>query len=391
MTAPAPTLRSRLHAALAEGGLGVVLAAVLGSRLLLLIAGLITQHLRADHMAERYVWRYHDNPLWDLWGVLDTGWYLGIVEHGYHTVIDPGVLQTNHVFFPAYPLICRLLTPLVGHPLVAGVVVSNLCFIGALLLLWRLVRDRHGAGVATATVSVAALFPGSYVYSSMYTESLFLLLLLGCIHYATRDRWLMVGVLGALLSATRFVGLVAVLPLALLWVERHGLASLRRPSSWLRLAALGLVPLGTGLYMLFLDRLVGNPTAFLDVQAGWDRAFQSPLVPLLAPLTQPTLYNLYQWAFGAACFAALIPIARRRLWPELTLALCLLGVPLLNGAPYAPLESYARYTIVAYPVFVGLALAVGERPRLRLALLVALAAVNVAMMTGWAVGSFFVM
>ena len=69
----------------------------------------------------------------------------------------------------------------------------------------------------------------------------------------------------------------------------------------------------------------------------------------------------------------------------------LLGVPLLNGASYAPLESYARYTIVAYPIFLGLALAVRDRPRLRWLLMAGLAALNACMMVGWAVGSFFVM
>ena len=388
--APAPWLRQRLRVA-SEHGVGVVLLAFLTSRLLLQAVGLVTRRVLDSYVADHYVWTYHDSVWWDLWGVLDTGWYLGIVEQGYQAAIHPGVLQTNHVFFPAYPLVCRLVAPLVGHPLVAGVVVSNLCFIAALLLLWGIVRDRVDTPTATLVVWIAAFFPGSYVFSSMYTESFFLLLLLGCVHYALRDRWWMVGLVGAVLTATRFVGLVAVLPLGLLFIERHGWAALGRLRSWAKLSALAVVPLGTVLYMFFLHRVVGNATAFMDVQQGWHRSFQSPLVPLLAPLRQPSFYNDFQWVFAVACFASLIPVARRKLWPELALALCLLGVPLLNGAPYAPLESYARYTIVAYPIFMGLALAVGARPRLRWLLLVGMGVLNAAMMVGWAVGSFFVM
>ncbi len=385
-----PWLRQRLGS-WADQGVPLAVAVFLGSRLLLQVVGVLTRGVLGPSIEDHYVWRYHENAWWDIWGVLDSGWYLWIVERGYQEVIEPGALQTNHVFFPAYPLICKLVTPLVGHPLVAGVLVSNLCFLGALLLLWSIVKQRVDARTASLVVAIAAFFPGSYVFSSMYTESLFLLLLLGCVHYALRDRWVMVGLVGALLTATRFVGLVVLLPLGLLFVERHGWASLRRARSWLRLSSLALVPLGTALYMLFLHSLVGNPLAFLDVQAGWHRSFQSPLVPLLAPFLQPSAYNTFQWLFAVACFASLAPLIKRKLWPELALALCLLGVPLLNGASYAPLESYARYTIVAYPIFLGLALAVRDRPRLRWLLMAGLAALNACMMVGWAVGSFFVM
>ncbi len=378
-----------------DRGNALVLLAFLSSRLVLQVVGVLARGVFGPFVKDHYVWRYHDSVGWDIWGVLDTGWYLSIVEQGYQLYsaehLAGEAVRMNHAFFPGYPVVVKLVATLVGHPLVAGVVVSNLCFLGALLLLWRITRDRLDAPSATAVVFIAAFFPGSYVFSAMYTESLFLVLMLGCVHYAMKDRWLMVGLLGALLTATRLVGLVVVLPLGLLYVERHGWTALRQARSWLRLSALALVPLGLLLYMLFLHRLVGNPLSFIDVQVAWDRSFQSPLVPFLAPLSNPTHYNLFQWLFGLACWLCLIPLATRRMWPELSLAACLLFIPLLNGAPYAPLESYARYTIVAYPVFYGLALLVKDRPEARAVMLAGMATLNGFLMVCWATGMFFVM
>ncbi len=380
---------------MAEQGWPVVLAAFLVSRVMLQVVGVLSRKVLGRFVAEHYVWHYHDNVWWDVWGVLDTGWYLSIVEHGYQLVTAEALagetVRMNHAYFPAYPIISRLASVLTGHPLVAGVLVSNLCFLLSLWLLWRITRDRLDAPLATTVVFLAAFFPGSYVFSSMYTESLFLVLMLGCIHYAMKDRWLMVGLLGATLTATRLLGVVVVLPLALLYVERHGWAALRQARSWARLSALALVPLGLLLYMLFLHRLVGNPFSFMDVQTGWDRSFQGPWVPLLAPFVNPSYYNVFQWIFGACCFAALVPLVKRRMWPELSLAVCLMGVPLLNGAPYAPLESYARYCVVVYPIFYGLALWVRERPDARALLLAGMATLNGFLMVCWATGMFFVM
>ncbi len=375
--------------------LGFVLVVFLVSRLTLQVVGVLAHKVLGPFVSEHYVWRYHDKLWLDIWGVLDTGWYLSIVEHGYQalpqTQAAGEIARSNHAFFPAYPLLVRAVAAAVGHPLLAGVLVSNLCFLGALILLHGLVRERVSAPIASSVVLIAAFFPGSYVYSSMYTESLFLLLLLGCFHYALRGRWLMVGLLGAALTATRLVGIVVALPMAMIYLERHGLQSLRTLRTWLRLSSLSLFALGLVIYMVLLYQVVGDPWYFLEVQAGWGRVFQNPLTVLLTPLWHPTYYNIFQALFGIASLAALLPLVRRRLFPELVLALLFIGIPLSSGIPYAPLASLARYILVVYPVFIGLALLVKDRPEARAVMLAGMATLNGFLMVCWATGMFFVM
>lgn len=380
--------------ALLSSELALPAFAFLTSRLVLQLVGVLARKVLGPFVEEHYVWRYHDALGWDIWGVLDSGWYLSIVEHGYLVVENAGaameVAKSNHAFFPAYPILVRAVTPLLGHPLVAGVVVSNLCFLGALYLLHSVVRERMDEGIARNVVLIAAFFPGSYVFSSMYTESLFLLLLLGCFHFALRDRWLMVGLLGAALTATRLVGIVVALPMAMLFIERHGWASLRRARSWLQLSALPLFGAGLLFYMVLLEQVTGEPLYFLQVQAGWGRVFQNPFTVLFVPLWHPTYYNVFQSLFGIASLLCLLPLVRLRLFPELVLAALFIGIPLSSGIPYAPLASLARYILVVYPVFMGLALLVHHRPDLRVLALASLATLNGMLMVCWATGMFFV-
>jgi hypothetical protein len=388
-----PAAASHLRALLTRGresGFAFVLGVFLASRVVLEVVGVLARTVLWPFVGERYVWTYHPSPWWDIWGVLDSGWYLRIAAQGYLAGSADGQGSTL-AYFPVYPVLVKALALVTGDALVAGVLLSNLCFLGALWLLYDLVRARTDAQVASATVLLAAFFPGSYVFSSVYTESLFLLLSLASLHYALRDRWGMAGLLGAALTGTRLLGIAVLAPLALLWVERHGWVSLRRLRGWVRLAPLALVPGGLAAFMLFLDHLTGDPLAFLHAQAGWDRGFQNPVLAFLTPLWHPTSYNWFQTLFGLVCLGALVPLARRRLWPELVLALLLLGTPPFNGVPYAPLESYARYCLVAWPAFVGLALLLREHGQVRTTVIAMLATLDGLLMAFWATGMLFVM
>jgi hypothetical protein len=144
----------------------------------------------------------------------DAIWYLSIAQHGY---------QHNTAladFFPLYPLLIRLLSWSPASAVVAGVLISLVAFWVGLELVYRLVEWDFGARAATATVWQLALFPMSLFFSAVYTESLFLALSAGCIYLARRERWLWAGVLGGFASATRSIGVLLVVPLVVLYVQR---------------------------------------------------------------------------------------------------------------------------------------------------------------------------
>ena len=108
-------------------------------------------------------------------------------------------------------------------------IVSLVAFFVALFLLYRLAELDFGSEVAAATVALIAFCPFAFFFSAIYTESLFLALVVGSIYAARRERWLVAGVVGAFASATRNTGVLVAVPIVLLYL--YGPREARAPLS----------------------------------------------------------------------------------------------------------------------------------------------------------------
>jgi hypothetical protein len=143
------------------------------------------------------------------WERADGLWFLRIAGGGY------GADDGSAAFFPLYPMAIRGVSwVLGGHPLAAGLLVSNLSFLGALIALYGLTARELSVPAARTAVLLLAVFPTSFFFLAPLSESLFLLLAVGSFWAARRGRWLVAGALGALAAATRIVGIVLVAALA---------------------------------------------------------------------------------------------------------------------------------------------------------------------------------
>jgi hypothetical protein len=140
------------------------------------------------------------------WDRKDALWYLDIAAHGYAGSAG-GTHSLN--FFPLYPLLIRLVQPVTGalapssSYLAAGLVISWAAFAGACVLVYRLVLDRFDRDVASYSVLLLGTFPFSMFCGTVYTESLYLLLIAGAFLAAERRRWWLAGALCLLNGATR--------------------------------------------------------------------------------------------------------------------------------------------------------------------------------------------
>jgi hypothetical protein len=124
----------------------------------------------------------------------------------------------------------------------------------------------------------------------MYTESLYMTLVIATFYYARESAWGRAALAGALAAATRNTGILLAAVVALEGMHQAGFRFLPprwwhsfAPKAWfgaqlqaiLRswralLAAFG-VPLGLVAYMVYLNRAFGDPLAFIHVQATWGR------------------------------------------------------------------------------------------------------------------------
>jgi predicted membrane-bound dolichyl-phosphate-mannose-protein mannosyltransferase len=219
---------------------------------------------------------------------------------------------------------------------------------------------------------------------AVYSESLFLLLVLAAFALGQRDRFAAAGVVAGLAILTRAAGLALLPALALLaWRHRDRLRAL---------AGVALAVPVAAVYPFVLWRQVGDPWAFTDAQERWHRHFShaGPFGGIWdglvagwrgleqfvvghgtnVPGTNPmhaAAENLQALVF-LALFLVLAVVAWRRFGAPLGLfAAVSLLIPLSYPSSRWPLLSLPRFGLVIFPLFLALAALTAGRPRLHTA------------------------
>ena len=166
---------------------------------------------------------------------------------------------------------------------------SNAAFLGALIMVHALTRLELGAAAARRTVLFGAFFPTAFFLLAPYTEPLFLLLSIAAFWFARRNRWIWAMVAGAGAAATRSIGALLIVALAVeaLVQWRHGRLLLPRLG-----AALG-VALGPLAYLAYWQVRFGDFWAPLDAQRNWRREATFPLTALWHAVKLTWLYQTW--------------------------------------------------------------------------------------------------
>ncbi len=317
-----------------------------------------------------------------VWRRWDAVHYLSLAHSGYRTD-NAG----STVFGVLTPLAIRAVAPLVGgSPDVASIIVQTLAFGAALTLLIGVVErmfDDRGLGIAAAVTT--ALLPLSFYFAAPFSESLYLACVLGVFACALSGRWVAAGLCGILAALTRAQGAIIALPAGLLLLEAHGWR-LNQPARWLSVArrvflpalALLLIPLGYVIFLLYRDS-IGLPSLG-DTYARYSyHFFVNPLEGMLINarwiVENPAaaLVNHDIWLMmGALLLTALtIAIPRHRKLPLLafTIGHLLVYFSKINwvwGGSDEVLfsQSFARYTLVLFPLIILLADGTRRLPRL---------------------------
>ena len=196
---------------------------------------------------------------WELFSHWDGAWYRRIATLGYDYA-DDGKWHSV-AFFPLFPLLARGLMTL-GLPFeVAGTLVNNLAFLGALLFLYGWAEERYDTGAARWTTAVLAWCPLSLYGTVLYTQGLFLLLTTAALRAFDNRQHGWAALWGAMATATRATG-TALVPAFLFvsWRER-------RPA----IAYAISLASGAGLllFSMYCAIRFGDPLAFVHVQKAW--------------------------------------------------------------------------------------------------------------------------
>src|ERR1700693_5622648 len=216
-----------------------------------------------------------EGPLSDRYESLiqhDSYWFMNIVDRGYQTIVPPidhKVMEVSNVaFFPAYPAIASLFR--YGLNIDAGAAL----LITAQLAAWGFwnyffmfcKRWNISPALQICGALLIAAHPAAFFLVAGYSESLFLMALLGFIYWSTaegRSAKILAAAHGIVMSATRIVGIVCAAFPIVRDVFRKGWSALRDPRRWFRNYG--------GAIVVTVTAILGAVSFFLYCQVRWGR------------------------------------------------------------------------------------------------------------------------
>jgi Gpi18-like mannosyltransferase len=303
----------------------------------------------ASELASRY-----GSKIITVWSHFDGVHYLTIAENGY---VGTGLIQA---FFPLYPL--GLFFASIGGQLnlvVVGIGLSTIFLILAIFVLWKLMEaENESRSTIYYTTLLMLGFVTAYYFTSVYAESLFLLLSVSCFYLIEKKHWWWAGVIGGLAALTKVTGVFLFIPIIYtLWQEKG------KFDAKMLLALLPII--GLGIYMIYLQIQFGDALLFAHVQSQFGASRNTSELVMLhqvfyryakmlitVPVFSQTYYQVLL-ELGATVFGIIglilvfLKLEKRYFWYTLPAFL----LPTLTGT----FSSMPRYVLVLFPIFWALA------------------------------------
>ena len=295
------------------------------------------------------------NPeaVWHKWDVL---WYEQIATHGYSYQVGTPRGDAAAGFFPLYPMTvrwARALVPFLSFFWAASLLSSFYTLAALFLLARELIHDDELSRV----LAVITMSAGSFYLSIPYSESLFLLLVVGTIALARRGQYELAGLVAGAAATTRAHGLPLIaVPVIACWLDA------RRPAArrTIRIAAaLALFAIPILIYLAALAREQGAWFALFSRQELWDNPSPYPFQALMGFIHFPR--RITHWLHGGfwLIYAGLLV----RYWRSMPLgeALFCAGVFVISTQQEAFHGTY-RYMVPLVPLTIAVA---RDRPEIR--------------------------
>jgi hypothetical protein len=244
-----------------------------------------------------------EGPLSDRYSTLiqhDSYWFMNIVDRGYQTIVPPidhKMMEVSNVaFFPAYPAIAALFR----YGL--NIDTSTALLITAQLAAWGFwsyfflfcTRWNVSPGVQVCAALFILAHPAAFFLVAGYSESLFLMALLGFIYWSTaegRSAKVWAALHGILMSAARIVGIACTIFPVVRALFLKGWKGMREPRGWYRqyAASIGLMAittLGALSFLIYCQIRWDNWNMYILTQAaGWG------IIPDYLAVFKPSSYR----------------------------------------------------------------------------------------------------
>lgn len=358
------------------------------TRVALTIIGICSRMLLDVFGRYQADWVY-SKALWlDIWGLWDTGWYVKIADGGYPYNLNTDVAKWG--FFPLYSILIRILNILTGDSYISGLVISNICLFITCIFLYKLVLLYNDDKTALRAVRYLFLFPGAFILSGVFSESLFLMLAVMTFYFAKKEKWHWAGFAGFLVALTRSNGVFILLPILYEYLSSKGfrLKDIRLDSIFLF-----LIPLGLILFSLFCYYRTGSFFAYAySKQTRFRMAFGNPLRSLYLCLTSGDISLIFNAVFSIISLLILFFSYKRLGFSYCLYGILLIFVPLLYACGRSELRPVVgsmtgmlRFAVPIFPFYILFA-RLGEKEYIDRSLTSFLAILQGFLMVFWSAG-----
>ena len=214
-------------------------------------------------------------PLSDRYGSLiqhDSYWFANIVNRGYGTTVPPAdhkVMEVSNVaFFPAYPILVTLVRSLFHLGTYNALVLTAQLATWGFWTYFFLFCERWKLSPTLRFFGAIAIVahPAAFYLIAGYSESLFLMMLVGFIYWSSAEGWLakvLAALHGIVMSATRIVGVPCAAYPVVRSIFQNGWRGIRDVRTWPRRYGLALA--------LTAVAMLGAVSFFIYCQLRWSR------------------------------------------------------------------------------------------------------------------------
>src|SRR3984893_12573683 len=313
----------------------------------------------------------------------DGYWFTNIIDRGYQTIVPPinhKVMEVSNVaFFPAYPALASVVRSIFRvESETALLITAQLAAWGFWTYFflfcerWKLSSTLRFFGA----LAIAA-HPAAFFLIAGYSESLFLMALIGFIYWSSsegRAAKILAAFHGIAMSATRIVGVPCAVVPVLRAIFKKGWSGLRDPRCWFRnygsaIALMISAIFGAIFFFIYCqwrwgrwDMYMLTQSAGWNIEADYSAVFRPSNYRWLFPvLNDPTQMSQMSMTFGALLLIAiaiveLIPAIRHSTeWiTRIGIYFCaaLIYYISVSGVASLEMESMLRYEFCVHALIV---------------------------------------
>ena len=182
--------------------------------------------------------------------------YLLIAQNGYS--------QYEQAFFPLYPILIRFFSLVFKNYLISSLIISYVCFLTGLFVFKKylelILKNKRQV---VWTLIFLIIFPSSFFFGAVYTESLFFLTFISSLYFFQKKKYSHSAVFAFFCSLTRLIGIFILIPfLVKIFLEKE---SLRNKIKKYFLVILSPI-IGFASYCYYLFKTTGDAFFFFNSQ-----------------------------------------------------------------------------------------------------------------------------